>query len=195
MRRTLTCLSLLLVLSACGGGGDNENTSTPPCSSPYWDGTVGTCLPQGWHVVDRDILRERGLPAEVIAAFQADQAVSGQFPTITVTRELLSKDMTAAEYSEASIQSVGTLPGYSSIDTRSLTVDGQQVALHIFSAQLQESQPKQWFYQVSAVSGKNGYTYTAALPLSVEDSLEQRVLLILQNVTFRDVAQSSAQEQ
>ncbi len=187
MRRRLLLLSALVfpLLSACGTT-TRTTTVTVACQSRFWNGVVGTCLPQGWHAVDPALLQENGLPPEVVAAFQADTDVSGIFPTVTVTRQVMRTPMTAAQFSEASVTAVSVLPEYKRLDQKAVSVDGQEVAVHVYSAQLRPDRPVQRYYQLSTVSGRSGFTFTGALPLSVETPLEQKVLLILQNATFRE---------
>jgi len=180
MKRTLLpTLVLTLALSACGG-----SSTTVACAQQYWDGTIGTCLPEGWHVLDRTNLDLRGAPGEVTVAFQADNPIAGQYAIITVTREALNETMTSPEYSEASMASVKTLPAYTELDVQKATIDEQDVSLHVFSAQPKTDEPKTRFYQLSAVSGTAGYSFTAATPLTVDNTLEGQILLILKNVTF-----------
>jgi hypothetical protein len=182
MKKTL--LSLIcsgLLLAACGGG-----SAEVACENQYWDGTVGTCLPGGWQVLDRGVLDQRGAPAEVMVAFQADQPVSGQFPTVTVTRELLKEAMEPVQYSDASIQSVTTLQGYEEGETETVTIDGNDLKLHTFSAQPRADEPRVRFFQVSTAAGTSGYTFTGAVPLTVEDTTEGQIKLILGNVTLQD---------
>jgi hypothetical protein len=183
MKKLLLSAASLLLLAACGG-----QTATVACANQYFDGTLGTCLPTGWHVVDRTALDQRGVPPEVVVAFQADQPSSGQFATVTVTREPLATQMTSTAYSDASVESVSGMAGYTKIDKSAIKVDGQSVSLHTFTAQPRSDEPKTRFYQVSAVSGMNGYTYTAATPVAVDSTLEKQALLILNNVTFTDPA-------
>lgn len=178
-RPILLSLVLSLTLAACGG-----STAAVTCTQQYWDGTVGTCLPDGWHVLDRTNLDLRGAPAEVLVAFQADVPVAGQYPIITATREALNEEMTSTQYSDASITSVKTLPGYAEIDKQKVKIDDQDVNVHIFSAQPKTDEPKSRFYQLSAVAGAAGYSFTAATPLTVEKALEGQILLILKSVTF-----------
>ncbi|MBI3332226.1 hypothetical protein HYZ99_04730 [Candidatus Peregrinibacteria bacterium] len=181
MKRFLVPLfSLSILLSSCGGGG-NEATQ---CERPFWNGTIGTCLPEGWVVLDRSILNERDIPAEVITAFKREEAVAGQFPSVTITQEVLAQATDSTSYSAASVQSVTVLPGYKQADLREATVDGETVTLHIFNAQPDPEQPARRFYQVSAVSGTEGYTVTALTPLSPPRDLEAETLLMLENVTF-----------
>ncbi len=183
MKKILLSACSLLFLSACGGA-----STTVTCTNEYWDGTVGTCLPAGWHVVDRSALDARGIPPEVIIAFQADQPFSGQFATVTVTREPLNKQLTSEEYSEASVQAVSGMAGYTKVDSTNITIDDQTVALHTFTAQPRADEPKTRFMQVSAVSGMTGYTYTAATPVAVDSALDKQVQLILKNATLKDAA-------
>lgn len=180
MRRAALLFLLPLVLTACGGS-DGGSTA---CEQQYWDGQIGICLPAGWSVVSRETLEERGLPQEVIAAFQADRAVSGQFPTLTVTREDLRNPVTSTDYSAASIRSVSVLPEYNLIDSRDLTVAGDAVQLHIFSAQPLPEEPQRRFYQASMVHGNAGYTFTALTPLSVSNTLEGQIETMMNAITF-----------
>lgn len=181
MKKFLLCAASVLFLSACGGQSANV-----ACTNQYWDGTIGTCLPAGWHVVDRSALDQRGVPPEVMIAFQADKPFSGQYATVTVTREPLTKQMTSTEYSDASVQSVSAMAGYTKVDSSTIQIDGQSVTLHTFTAQPRTDQPKTRFIQVSAVSGMTGYTYTAATPVAVDSTLDQQVQLILKNATLTD---------
>ena len=121
----------------------------------------------------------------MIVAFQTDAPVAGQFPTVTVTRETLTRSMTSTEYSDASVQSVQTMPGYEKIDQTKAKVDEEDVTLHIFSAQPRTDQPKTRFYQLSAAGGMTGYTFTAATPLSVDANLDKQIKLIMSNVTLK----------
>lgn len=181
MKKLLLSLSAFALLTACGG-----ESVTVACTNQYWDGAVGTCLPAGWHVVERADLDLRGVPPEVSVAFQADQPFSGQFATVTVTKELLTAQLTPSSYSDASVQSVSGIAGYTKVDLKKIKVNGQDASLHIFTAQPQSDQPKTRFYQLSTLSGLTGYTFTAATPVAVDTTLEKQVLLILNNVTLVD---------
>lgn len=178
MRKLIACTGLFL-LAACGGG-----ATATVCERGYWDGKVGTCVPEGWQVLDRAALDEKGMPSEVLVAFQSEKPVSGQFVTVTITSETLTQPLTTADYSEASIASVAGLSGYEEQDRLSATVDGEDVDIHVFTAQPSSDQPESRFYQLSAVSDSIGYTFTAATPVSVSDDLEAQVLSLLRNVTF-----------
>ena len=179
-RRHLASLFVFAALAACGG----EESSDVACELAYWDGQVASCLPDGWHVVDRTQLDQRGLPSEVFVAFQSDASVSGQYPTVTVTREPLVDDVTSTAYSEASVESVKALPGYEQIDERPTAVDGQEVSLHIFSAQPRSEEPRARFYQLSMAKERQGYTFTAAVPLAVDEKIENEILLIMSNASL-----------
>lgn len=179
MKKLASVLLPLVFLAACGGSG----TEATACDQSYWDGSVGTCLPKDWHVAESDDLEAR-VPQEVFAAFQADKAFSGQYPTVTVTRETLREEVEPEAYSEASVASVQNLPAYEKIDDRQITIDAHKVRLHIFSAQPRPEDPKARFYQVSISKGTAGYTYTAAAPLGVSDDIEDQLLLILEHATL-----------
>lgn len=176
--RILSASVLLLVLSACG------SSTVVECAQSYWDGEVGTCLPSGWQVLDRANLNDRGVPEEAVVAFQTEQSIGGQYLTIVVTREVLAQDVTASEYSVAGAASVTTLPGYTRIDERSVTIDGAKHVLHVFTAQPSAEQPTARFYQLSTAKGRNGYTFTAATPASIDASAEERIVAILENATL-----------
>jgi len=177
--RRLFALTGLLLLTACGG----SNTAAV-CDRGYWDGTVGTCVPEGWVVLDRAQLDQKGMPPEVVVAFQSETPVSGQFVTVTVTREAMNQPLSSPDYSDASIASVAGLPGYDEQDRQAVTVDGEDVDIHIYNAQPSPDQPESRFYQLSAVANSAGYSFTAATPVSVPDAVEAQVLSMLNSVTF-----------
>jgi hypothetical protein len=179
MKRFVLSIGTLALLAACGGGGEEV-----ACDQAYWDGTVGTCIPDGWQVVDRATLDQRQVPEETVVAFQAEQPYSGQFPIVVVTREQLTQEVESGQYSELSVESVKGLPQYEEIDVRTVTIDGNDVSLHIYSAQPDEGEPKARFYQVSIVSGTTGYAFTGGTPLGVQDEIEDQILLILENATL-----------
>jgi len=185
MKRWFSIGLLCLFVAACGG----SESASVNCHKQYWDGTVGVCLPQGWGVVDSETLRQRGVPNDTIVAFQAEQAVSGQFPTVTVTQEVLAQPTMPDAYSKASVRSVGILPGYTLIDSIQTNVDGESVTLHIFSAQPVADEPARRFYQISTVVDSEGYTITASTPVAIEDAIENQALLILQSMTFIAIAE------
>ena len=180
MRDKLLLPSLLVsLLVACGG------STAVECTQRYWDGQVGTCLPEGWHVLDRANLDERGVPEEAVVAFQTDESIAGQYLTIVVTREELPQEVTSSDYSEAGAASVTTLPGYARIEERRVKIDGENHILHAFTAQPSEAQPVARFYQISMAKGRTGYTFTVATPVSIDSSAEDRILAILENATLQ----------
>ncbi len=179
MKTRSLLFALPLFLVACSGG-----SSGVACEQTYWDGVFGTCLPDGWSVVDRETLRQRGVPEETITAFQVDEAVAGQFPTVTVTREQLPNPATSMQYSEASVRAVEVLPGYERIDSSNSKIDSGDVLLHIFSLQPVQDEPRRRFYQKSTAVDATGYSITATSPLTVDSGLEAEILLILDNATF-----------
>lgn len=181
MKRLITPLVFLLILTSCGGGGRSGKIV---CEQEYWDGVYGTCLPDGWVIVNSETLRQRGVPEDVIVAFQAETSVSGQFPAVTVTRERITQATEAGAYSDASMRSVSVLPGYEAFDSREITLDTERVKLHVFAAQPVTQEPLRRFYQVSTIVGSNGYTITGTAPVSVSDATEKEITLILTNSTF-----------
>ena len=180
VKKLCAAIIVPLILTACGGG------TTAECHKEYWDGTVGVCLPKGWTVIEQETLRQRGVAGDTIVAFQASEAVSGQFPTVTVTREALAQVATALNYSDANIRSVSVLPMYELIDSTSMSIDADTVNLHIFTAQPVSDEPARRFYQVSTVANGIGYTVTSAVPVSVKDSIEKEIISILQSTTFEE---------
>lgn len=172
----------LLLLTSCGG----DSARTAKCDTWFWDGSIGTCLPKGWQSIDANALEEEGIPAEVVAAFRSDIEIAGRHPAVTVTRELLTEDILSTEYSQASIDSVKSNPEYTLVDLRDQGVDGDDVQLHIFTAQLDEETPILRFYQVSATKAKVGYAFTAAVPLTIPSEVEDEILLILEHMTFKE---------
>lgn len=151
----------------------------------YWFEQVGACLPSTWKLLDRTELTERGVPDDVIIAFQSETSVSGQYPTISVTKEPLSTVATPEAYSEATTRSVAVLPGYKLIDQKQVTIDGESLPVHVFFAQPVSGEPQRRFLQVSTVSGQNGYTVTALTPLTVSSALENEIFTIMGSITFK----------
>lgn len=183
MRRSVLFLAVgTIVLSGCSGSGGSKTA----CVQDYWDGEVGTCLPEGWIVVDSETLLQRGVPQETLVAFQAEQAISGQFPTVAVTREVMVQEVSAEDYSLASIRSVSVLPGYEQVDSRDIRIDEAKISLHIFTAQPDTGEPRRKYYQVSTTKGQKGYTMTATTPVAIEDALEKQVLAILGGFTLSE---------
>lgn len=178
----------LLVLVACGGSVAVE------CSQRYWDGQVGTCLPDGWHVLDRANLDQRGVPEEAVVAFQTDESISGQYLTVVVTREELPQEVASSDYSEAGAASVTSLPGYGRIEERRVKIDGENHVLHVFTAQPSDAQPMARFYQLSMAKGKTGYTFTVATPVSIDASAEDRIVAILKNATMQPPSEAQSAE-
>lgn len=181
MKQLVTVTLLSVLLSACGGG-----SADVACQNDYWDGTYGTCLPENWVVVNTETLRQRGVPQGTIVAFQSELAVSGQFPTVTVTKEALADPVTPEVYSQASIRSVASLPNYTQIDANSVRIDGESLSMHVFTAQPIEDEPPRRFYQLSTVANGVGYTITATTPVSPGDTVESEVQLILRESTFEE---------
>lgn len=172
-------MGVVVILAGCGG----EGGSTISCRD-YWDGTFGVCLPDQWVSLQSETLRQRGVPPDAIAAFQSEVAASGQFPTVTVTRETLTQAMGADAYSKANIRSMTVIPNYQEIDTRSLTIDDENVDLHIFNAQPAADEPPRRFYQASTIAGNVGYTITATVPVSFPEGVEKEILVIFESATF-----------
>ncbi|MDB4978931.1 MAG: hypothetical protein JWM56_1117 [Candidatus Peribacteria bacterium] len=187
MKRIVSVLALTVILAACGG---TSSTATV-CKEQYWDGTIGTCLPAGWSIVPREKLAERGLPEEVIAAFQRGETISGQTPVLLVTKEALTQDVKPKDYSDASIRSVSALPSYKLIDSRDEDIDGDKVQIHIYTAQPVSSEPARRFYQLSTVKNKVGYTFTALAPVSVPSALDTEILTMLKAATLKGPSSSS----
>ncbi len=177
--KLLLASSLLVLLAACGG------STVVECTQRYWDGQVGTCLPDGWHVLDRANLDQRGVPEEAVVAFQTDESISGQYLTVVVTREELAQEVSSPDYSEAGAASVTSLPGYARIEERKVKIDGENHILHVFTAQPSDAQPTARFYQLSMAKGKTGYTFTVATPVSIDASAEDRIVAILENATMQ----------
>ncbi len=171
-------VSAVLVVS-CGG------STAVVCTQSYWNGEIGTCLPDGWHVLERDNLDDRGVPEEAIVAFQTDESIGGQYLTVVVLREDLRDEVSSGEYSEAGAAAVQTLPGYARLDERSVTIDDAPHILHVFTAQPSDTQPVARFYQLSMAKGRVGYSFTAATPVSIDDSAEDRIVAILTNARLQ----------
>lgn len=183
MKKAAFFLCLSVLLSACGG----SSSEAVACTSSFWNGDVGVCLPSGWYPLLPEELQE-SVPNEVILAFQSEELVAGKRPTVTVTKEVLEDaSVTSEQYSDASLELVRSLPGYEEVRTRSQIIDNETVTLHTFTLQPLPDQPRQRFYQVSAVAEGVGYSLTAALPVSLsDDTPELEILAILGSLTFTE---------
>lgn len=183
MRRALILGLTTLLLAGCGGSG---GSSKVVCDQQFWNQIFAVCLPKDWRVLSQETLTQLGVPEETVAAFQYTVPHAGQLDTVTVTKEPLSEDMETPEYSQSNVLAVSALPDYKLIDKQTVYVDGKESALHIFSARPSPDQPIRRYYQVSAASGRTGYTFTGSFPLSIQDSEADQVTFILKNVSFTD---------
>jgi len=187
MKRIVSTLALSLFLIGCGGGSSSD-TTTVECQREFWDGEFGTCIPQGWGLVDKETARQRGVPAdEARAIFQADEAVSGIFPTIIVTQERLLNPVSSEDYSANAIKIASTQPGYKLLDRQDFQIYDRGVKLHRFHAQPLTEHPLLLFLQWSSVEDDWGYTATAMMPVTVPKATEQAVNLILESASFSPV--------
>lgn len=188
--KSAVLLTLLVTLAACSSSG--SKTVKVVCDQQFWNSSFAACLPKGWKVLSSDTLRQLGVPEETVAAFQFDTPHAGQLDTVSVTREPLTQDLSTTDYSNSNILSVSALPDYKLIDKIVAYIDGKESAIHVFSARPAPEQPVRRYYQLSAVSDKNGYTFTGSFPLSIQDSEASEVQFILKNVSFINPTPASA---
>ncbi|OGJ66278.1 hypothetical protein A3A67_00970 [Candidatus Peribacteria bacterium RIFCSPLOWO2_01_FULL_51_18] len=184
MKRSFIAVFAVFLLAGCGSG--NNSSTKVTCEQQFWNGNLAACLPKGWKILSEESLRTMGIAEETVAAFQFDTPHAGQLDTITVTLEPLSQDMKTGDYSDANIQAVSALPDYKLIDKITSFIDGQETAVHVFSARSSPDLPIRRYYQLSAVKEKTGYTFTGSFPLSIEPSEADQVLFILKNISFAD---------
>ncbi|MDD5054890.1 MAG: hypothetical protein PHZ00_01330 [Candidatus Peribacteraceae bacterium] len=187
MRRFILVAGMVSILAGCGSSGQSGGDVV--CDQQFWNGTFAACLPKGWRVLSKEMLTTLGVPEETLAAFQLQAPHAGQLDTVTVTREPLSRDMATTEYSQANVLAVSTLPDYIMIDKTVTFVDGEETEIHVFSARPGSDLPVRRYYQLSAVSGNTGYTFTGSFPLSIQDSEADEVSFILRNVSFVNPAE------
>lgn len=174
---------LCVLLAACGGS-SNEG---PDCFKQYWDGEVGACVPSGWRTLDAETMQQRGVPDDALVAFQSDEPVSGQFLTVTITKEQLQQPIEPSVYSQANVRLVTALPGYELVDATTTTIDTNSVDVHIFNAKPIADESLRRFYQVSTVHDGAGYTITGTSPVSIDDVVERQILAVVQSLTFMQV--------
>lgn len=129
-------------------------------------------------------LQSRGSPREVAVAFQADDAIGGRFPLVTVTTQSLTAGEKTADFDQQSRNAVKTMPAYTVVDEREVTVDEETSTLHVFTAQPIAEQPVQRFYQLSVAHDGQGFTLTGVLPLTVDTKDEAKMKTLLTHVTF-----------
>lgn len=184
MKRVLILGVMALILAGCGSG--DSSGEGVACAQRFWNGSFAACLPQGWRVLSQETLRELGVPEETVAAFQFDTPHAGQLDTVTVTREPLAEDMKTSDYSTSNILAVSALPDYKLMDKETVFIDGQETAIHVFSARPTADQPIRRYYQISVSKERDGYTFTGSFPLSIQDAEAEQVKFILKNVSFTD---------
>lgn len=185
MKRALVTVASVLLLVACGSSSSSEKVV---CDQQFWNSIFAACLPKDWRVLSQETLRQLGVPEETVSAFQFTVPHAGQLDTVTVTREPLSDEMTTTDYSQSNILAVSALPDYKLIDKETVFIDGEESALHVFSARPSPDQPIRRYYQVSATKERTGYTFTGSFPLSIQDTEADQVKFILKNVSFKDPA-------
>jgi len=190
MKRLIVALSSVLFLVGCGT--QSSSSAKVTCDQQFWNGTFAACLPKGWRVLSQDSLNALGVPEETVAAFQYETPHAGQLDTITVTSEPLAQEMTTPEYSLSNIAAVSALPEYKLIDKITVTIDGKESALHIFSARPAPDQPVRRYYQLSAAKERTGYSFTGSFPLSIDDSAAVEMQFILKNVSFTNPTPETA---
>jgi hypothetical protein len=183
MQRVLALLGMMTLLTACVGGG---STTTASCTQQFWNKVFAACLPDGWKVLSEETLRTLGVPEETMTAFQATEPHAGQLDTVTVTVEPLSADIGTSEYSQANILAVSSLPEYQLIDKETVFIDGDESAIHIFSARPTPDQPIRRYYQLSTSRERTGYSFTGSFPLSIEEDEAAAVAMILKSISFQD---------
>lgn len=189
MKRAFVTVALVLLLVGCGSGSSSDKVV---CDQQFWNNIFAACLPKEWRVLSQETLRQLGVPEETVSAFQFTVPHAGQLDTVTVTREPLSDTMTTTDYSQSNVLAVSALPDYRLIDKETVFIDGQETALHVFSARPSPDQPIRRYYQVSATTDRTGYTFTGSFPLSIQDTEAEQVRFILKNVSFKDPAAVAA---
>lgn len=186
MQRLIVCVGLVTLLTGCG----SRNTKVEvTCTQQFWNKVFATCLPDGWKVLSSETLRTLGVPEETVAAFQATEPRAGQLDTVTVTQEPLSSDIGTTEYSQANILAVSSLPEYQLIDKETVYVDGEETAIHVFSARPTPDQPIRRYYQLSVAKDRAGFSFTGSFPLSIEEREAAEVTLILKSVSLEEPSQ------
>jgi len=183
MRRVFVVMASVVLLAGCGSSGSTEEVV---CDQQFWNNVFAACLPKDWRVLSQDTLQQLGVPEETVTAFQFSVPHAGQLDTVTVTREPLSEELSTTEYSQSNVLAVSALPEYQLIDKETVYIDGNESALHIFSARPSSDQPIRRYYQVSATQERTGYTFTGSFPLSIQDSEADQVKFILKNVSFKE---------
>ncbi len=184
MKRFMVTGLACLLLAGCGSS--TSSASKIACAQQFWNEMFAACLPKGWRVLSNETLRQLGVPEETVTAFQFETPHAGQLDTVTVTKEPLSSALKTPDYSQSNQLAVSALPDYRLIDKETVYIDGEQSALHIFSARPSADQPIRRYYQISASQDKTGYTFTGSFPLSIQESEADQVKFILKNVSFKN---------
>ena len=176
LKNIVLLLTLTLLLTACGSG--------KKCADRVWTGEFGLCLEKGWEQVPNEVLREKGIPEETIAAFHLSEKRGGQRDNIVISRERLPAAIPSKTFSSANIETIEGMPAYALIEKRSMEIDGKETILHVFTARPISDLPARRFYQLSVTKSTRGYTVTGTLPFSTEEDIEEKMINMLLNVTL-----------
>jgi hypothetical protein len=182
--RAGTLLAATLLLAACSGSGGSSSTAS--CDEQIWTGEFGLCLPEGWEEVSDELLMQKQVPEETIAAFRLTEKRARQRDIVVVSKETLSEQTDSMGYAGDNIKTVAVTPDYKLIDKREKSVDGKETLLHIFSAKPVPDVPARRFYQLSIVKGNLGYTFTASLPFSVPNEINEEIVALFDSVTLEE---------
>jgi hypothetical protein len=182
MPRILTALFVLttILFTACGGD------SVSGCSEHIWTGKFGICIGKDWEQVSEEKLKEEGVPAETLAAFQIKDQRAGQRDNIVVSRERLPSAISALSYAETNVNTIEATPDYALIEKRSVKIDGEKTLLHVFTARPVPDLPARRFYQLSLVDGNRGYVFTGTLPFSVDEEVENGIIEMMLSGTLKE---------
>ena len=178
-KRFTALVALILFLPACGG-------RSASCDDHVQIGIFGICLQNEWEQVSEEKLREEGVPAETVAAFQLTSPRAGQRDNIVISRERLPGVITAEKYAQTNVRTIEVMPEYSLIEKREVNIDGEDTLLHIFTARPVPDLPARRFYQVSLVEGTTGYVVTGTLPFAVDSDIEEGLVTMVLSATLEE---------
>lgn len=164
-------VSLILVIvitASCVPAGQEPGLSSAPQEfETHFDENEGFSIlyPQGWSIVPEDILSAE--PGAIVA-YRAPKAYNNFTPNFNIMIELLDTEITVQTYLDAALRHLRTSPGYKSIATHSLLIDGIPAMTH-----------------TSRQNAANGGTATAIQGFLVEDRTAWIITCICDSQSFK----------
>lgn len=183
-----TCLSLILVLSACGS---SEETQTGNSDEPYFynyrTAEFSMDVPDTWELINAF---DSTYPEEVRAIFRNNLRDLSFVANVSVIREENTKNLSNFDFAQNKLaEHANTLINYRLISQEEIVLDvpggESQTLLTHFEGQNELTGPKLLFEQIYLVSGDETWTTTASYSPNEDEFVLERMNTMLRSFTLR----------